>query len=48
MKKIRTSGKGRQCKYPHCKQILNIYNHEIYCHVHLGKVDLKEKTKAFK
>lgn len=33
---IKTSPKHRKCKYPLCKQILNIYNHEAYCHVHLG------------
>jgi len=36
MKKIKTSSKGRKCKFPHCKHILSIYNHESYCHVHLG------------
>jgi len=46
MKKVRTSSKGRQCKYRRCKQILSIYNHELYCHVHLGKVDFKDKIRA--
>jgi len=36
MKKIKTSHKGRVCKFPHCKQILSIYNHEAYCHIHLN------------
>ena len=37
MKKIKTSLKGRKCKFPHCKHILSIYNHETFCHVHLGQ-----------
>jgi len=46
MKKVRTSLKGRICKFPHCKHILSIYNHEAYCHVHLGQVGSKYKPKA--
>ncbi|MGD0336547.1 MAG: hypothetical protein ABSB18_05540 [Candidatus Omnitrophota bacterium] len=38
MKKVKTSPKGRKCKFPHCKHILSIYNHEIFCHAHLGQV----------
>jgi hypothetical protein len=34
VKKVKTSGKGRVCKYRNCKHILSIYNHELYCHVH--------------
>ncbi len=37
MKKVKTSLKGRKCKFPLCKQMLSIYNHEAYCHVHLGQ-----------
>ncbi|MFA5117019.1 MAG: hypothetical protein WC486_07065 [Candidatus Omnitrophota bacterium] len=48
MKKIRTSLKGRKCKFPHCKHILSIYNHEAYCHVHLGQVDAKYKKTVNK
>lgn len=33
---IKTSPRHRKCKYPLCKNILSIYNHETYCHVHLG------------
>jgi hypothetical protein len=35
MKKVKTSHKGRKCRVLHCKHILSIYNHELYCHVHL-------------
>jgi hypothetical protein len=34
MKKVRTSAKGRVCKYRSCKNLLSIYNHELYCHIH--------------
>lgn len=46
MMKVKTSHKGRKCRYPHCKHILSIYNHEAYCHVHLGRVDYRQKHKA--
>ena len=34
MKKVKTSAKGRVCRYRKCHNILSIYNHELYCHVH--------------
>jgi hypothetical protein len=37
IKKVKTSSKGRVCKFPHCRQVLSIYNHEAYCHVHLSQ-----------
>jgi len=48
MKKVKTSQKGRKCRYPHCKHILSVYNHELYCHVHLGMADLKKEHKSGK
>jgi hypothetical protein len=36
MKKVKTSYKGRKCKYRGCSHILSIYNHDDFCHVHLG------------
>lgn len=36
VKKIKTSGKDRKCKYPGCSHILSIYNHEEYCYIHQG------------
>ena len=36
MKKTKTSDKGRKCKYPGCVHILSIYNHDEFCHIHLG------------
>ena len=46
MKVARTSHKGRKCRYPHCKQILSIYNHETYCHIHLSQLDYIKKPKV--
>jgi hypothetical protein len=43
MKKVRTSHKGRKCKFPRCKQVLSIYNHEEYCHIHLNLADVMDK-----
>ena len=48
MKKVKTSGKGRVCKYRNCKHILSIYNHESFCHVHLGLLAYDDKPKAMK
>ncbi|MFH0856075.1 MAG: hypothetical protein V1869_06200 [Candidatus Omnitrophota bacterium] len=48
MKKIKTSLKGRKCRFPHCKHILSIYNHEAYCHVHLGQASDDYKRAAHK
>jgi len=39
MKKAKVSPKGRICKFPHCKNILSVYNHEEYCHIHLTLID---------
>ncbi len=44
--KIKTSHRGRKCKFRLCKQILSIYNHEEYCHIHLGRVDQIHKHKV--
>lgn len=40
-KPLLTSHKGRKCKYPGCKNILSIYNHEAQCHIHLNKSSSK-------
>ncbi len=48
MKKVKTSHKGRVCKFSHCKNILSIYNHEEYCHIHLGLMDACSKEKVCK
>ncbi len=41
MKKVKTSHKGRKCRFPNCKQILSIYNHEALCYVHRSCVEEK-------
>ncbi|MDD5496200.1 MAG: hypothetical protein PHP46_03755 [Candidatus Omnitrophica bacterium] len=33
-KKIRLNKRRRICKFTGCKQILSIYNPEVYCHAH--------------
>ena len=40
-KKLKTSPKGRKCKFPKCKHLLSIYNHSDYCHVHRDQMDRK-------
>lgn len=42
---IKTSPRRRKCKYPLCKHILSIYNHETYCHIHLSPAFQEDKTK---
>lgn len=34
-KQIPLSHKGRVCKVRECKRVLSVYNHEVYCHIHL-------------
>ncbi|OPY58616.1 MAG: hypothetical protein A4E57_04826 [Syntrophorhabdaceae bacterium PtaU1.Bin034] len=46
MKKAKTSHKGRICKFPKCKNVLSIYNHETYCHIHLNCTGAAYKKKA--
>jgi hypothetical protein len=33
-KMLKTSAINRRCIFPHCTNILSIYNHEDYCHIH--------------
>ena len=30
--------KNRKCKYPGCKRLLSVYNHNAYCHADLSKM----------
>ena len=48
MKKVKTSAKGRVCRCRNCHNILSIYNHELYCHVHLGLLAYDDKPKGMK
>jgi hypothetical protein len=34
-KKVTASRKGRKCKFRGCNRKLNIYNHDVFCHVHI-------------
>ncbi len=44
-KPLKTSPDGRKCKFPGCKCILSIYNHEAFCRVHCDKVLQEQKPK---
>jgi hypothetical protein len=48
IKKVKTSSKGRKCKFPHCKHTLSIYNHEDYCHIHIGRALHDYRPKVLK
>lgn len=45
-KQLKTSADNRMCMFPDCKQILSIYNHAEYCHVHRDRMADKQKTKT--
>ncbi len=45
MKKIKVSRKGRVCKFPSCRNILSIYNHDYYCNLHLDKIGAQTGLK---
>ncbi|MDH4241272.1 MAG: hypothetical protein OEW48_17070 [Phycisphaerae bacterium] len=44
-KKLKTSADDRKCMFSGCKQILSIYNHQIYCHVHRDQVAQEQMRK---
>jgi len=48
MRKVKTSLKGRKCRFHGCSHTLSIYNHEEYCHVHLGQVTQDKKSRPHK
>jgi hypothetical protein len=48
MKKVKVSRKGRTCKFPHCRNILSIYNHEPLCNLHLNKMESPALLKSAK
>ena len=45
-KKILASHKGRRCRYPKCKRLLSIYNHDNHCHVHLVKLAKEAESRG--
>ena len=45
-KRLKTSADGRKCEFPQCKQVLSIYNHEAYCHVHRGEATQERVRKT--
>ncbi|MFH1782540.1 MAG: hypothetical protein ABH848_02875 [Candidatus Omnitrophota bacterium] len=43
VKKIKTFRKNRICKFPKCRQVLNIYNPSTLCYIHQQPVISKEE-----
>jgi len=39
-KMLKTSPTGRKCQFANCNQILSIYNHEVYCHIHRDQMSM--------
>jgi hypothetical protein len=48
MKKVKVSHRGRMCKFPSCRIILSIYNHDSYCYLHQEKREIQEALKTAK
>jgi hypothetical protein len=49
MKKLlKTSAEGRICKYPNCRQVLSIYNHQVHCRIHQEKMRVEAKIEPYK
>ena len=48
MKKVKVSHKGRMCKFPHCRIILSIYNHDRYCYLHQDKIGTQAVLRTAK
>jgi len=44
-KVLKTSAEGRVCQFPQCKRLLSIYNHEVFCRVHLEQMADKNRLK---
>ncbi|MBN1806394.1 MAG: hypothetical protein JW837_14190 [Sedimentisphaerales bacterium] len=45
-KQLKTSTNDRKCMFPGCKQILSIYNHAAYCHVHRNLMADTQRAKT--
>jgi hypothetical protein len=46
-KMLKTSSADRKCHHPGCLHILSIYNHEVFCHVHLDRKQNPNTQKTF-
>ncbi|MFC1781755.1 hypothetical protein ACFLZ8_05795 [Planctomycetota bacterium] len=44
-KPLKTSPDGRICRFPGCRCILSIYNHETLCRVHRDKSLIEQKPE---
>ncbi|MGD9109439.1 MAG: hypothetical protein PVG93_00730 [Phycisphaerales bacterium] len=45
-KALKTSTRDRKCAFPGCTNVLSIYNHEDYCHIHRDQMSEKKKRQA--
>lgn len=45
-KTLKTSAENRKCQYPACENILSIYNHQLYCHVHLNNLPIDVRCRT--
>lgn len=45
-KMLKTSADNRKCMFPNCENILSIYNHEPYCHIHRDHLPLERNSKT--
>lgn len=39
-KMLKTSPAGRKCQFEQCNNILSIYNHDCYCHIHRDQMSI--------
>lgn len=47
-KTLKTSADDRRCKFPGCDRLLSIYNHQLYCRVHLEQIPAEKKQQVYK
>jgi len=45
-KALKTSDKGRKCRFLGCNRALSIYNHKDYCHVHLNQISNEQRQEV--
>ncbi len=45
-KTLKTSAENRKCQFPNCENILSIYNHESFCHIHRDNQPIDGKLRT--
>ena len=45
-RKLKSSPKGRRCKFPNCGRLLSIYNNHAYCRIHWDQMSYKRALKV--